>query len=277
MQIILAGDPVAVDSGPSGQYQFPTPSSFNSTVSYDYTLPLGITEICAVLVGPGGRGGASVEQSNKLPWAIDSAGGGGGGLGYKNAISISEGATLRFTQTGTNTNGQRGHATLEVVGGSVLFEIYGGSNATTFVSRGTGGSLKSGTGVIVRSGGNGGVAEESTTLGHGAGGGGAAGYDSAGGTGANALSSGGCGAGGGTGLKGGSGTAPGGGASNGVGGTGRHGGSSGGGRSGTGGTFGGGGAGETATYGTGTGAGGPGGCRIIWGGGRTYPDNAADV
>ena len=58
-----------------GQQAWTTPGT------YTFTVPSGITEICAVCIGGGGSG-------NNWSYAWAYKGGGGGALSYSNAISV---------------------------------------------------------------------------------------------------------------------------------------------------------------------------------------------
>ena len=61
------------------QQEFPTPGT------YSFTVPTGVTSICAVAIGGGGGGASDVN---------DGGGGGGGGLQYRNDITVTPGETL---------------------------------------------------------------------------------------------------------------------------------------------------------------------------------------
>ena len=61
------------------QQEFPTPGT------YSFTVPTGVTSICAVAIGGGGGGASDVN---------DGGGGGGGGLQYRNNVAVTPGETL---------------------------------------------------------------------------------------------------------------------------------------------------------------------------------------
>lgn len=142
-----------------GQQEFTTPGS------YSWTAPAGVTSVCAVCVGPGGK------TSSSTP---------GGGLGWKNNIPVTPGQTYTV---------QVGNYTLSTHSFFISSTTVAG-NAPTLDSK-TGGTF------VGDGGGNGGNAV--------AGGGGAGGYAGNGGNGGNANSSGGTGGTSGTGGAGGGG------------------------------------------------------------------------
>ena len=249
---------------PKGQQLYDTPGT------YTFTVPALVTSISVACIG-GGQGG----------WSVD--GGDGGTLAYSNAILVSPGSTY------TVTVGAGGPS--RFASGSRDGED---SSFGALVIAPGGGSLSTAVGQVSYAGGNGGI-------GTGAGGGGAGGYSGTGGNGGANLAAGGNGAGGagggggggqnnnypgggggGTGIKG-SGTSGNGGTAFGNGGGAGSNGSAGGAGvyavlGGGGGAYGGGAGGGTNVSPTVSGGSGGGGAvRIIWGVGRSYPNNAADV
>jgi hypothetical protein len=271
------------------------------TGTFSWTAPTGVTSVNVVAVGGGSSGGQS--------WSY--AAGSGGGLGWKNNITVVPGQTytVRVGRGPSYSNGDNyGGAsffinTSTVAGGGGTHASFGGQDYAVGTRNGYGG------GYVGDGGGQGGNADNYQ------GGGGAGGYtgrggnqysgyqpsptDSGGGAGGGYYSSTyGSGAGGGVGLTGRGTTGSGGyymynpfqGYNNtysyGSGGAGGSGGNNGGygenpfsstGNYGpAGGTYGGGGGGPGSSGWPG-GAGGQGGVRIMWGGGRSFPNNAADV
>lgn len=235
------------------------------TSSGTFSVPAGVTEICAVAVGKGGDGtsGNGYTGGN---------GGAGGTLSYANAISVTPGESLTVTVPATSSS-STGEASIKRSSTFLLAARAGGQ---------TSGQANVGT---AYAGGAGAAGDTSA----GGGGGGAGGYAGAGTNGTNDVNStagsggsasgGNSGGGGGVGLlgQGSSGAA----ASNA--GRGGSGGADGGAMQApplfnpgaTGGAYGGGGAGGGDGAG---GAGGGGAVRIIWGAGRSYPStNTGDV
>ena len=80
----IRGVRVAAIAAPSSQVEFTTPGT------YSWTAPAGVTSVCAVCIGGGGAGtrGASPSDVDQLR-----RGGGAGGLGWKNDISVTPGQT----------------------------------------------------------------------------------------------------------------------------------------------------------------------------------------
>jgi hypothetical protein len=274
---------------PPGEEEYTTPGT------YSWTAPAGVTSVSVVCVGAGGGPAANTSGAS---------GAGGGGLGYKNNIAVTPGASYTVVVGAGGTRVTSGTAP---AGGESYFintsTVRGGGGAGGIAA--TNGTRAGGTftGDGGGNGGAGGSRNSSTTAA--GGGGGAGGYSGNGGAGGTALSgNGGAGAGGGGGGGGGGGSADSAGSGGGVGiyGAGSNG--AGGARTtadGRGGFGGSGGANatfaSTATtaqniYGTGTpstpGIYGGGGCgadttineqspgaggavRIIWGGSRSFP------
>ena len=241
-----------------------------------FTVPTGVTQVSAVVVGGGGGGAGSDGDRDE-----GNTGGGGGGLAY-GTFTVTPGETLTVTvgAGGTSASGDDGTAggtTTIARGATVLLSGGGGLGGQ---ERSTGARAGGASGGTERDGGGtGGSSGSATDDNSGSGGGGAAGYSGNGGAGGSNGGSGSAGSGGG-GAGGNSattGTADGGG---GVGilGEGANGAASGGGGSGgaansgfTGGDYGGGGGARDDDSAGSGGAGGAGAARIIWGPGRSYP------
>ena len=151
----------SIDNG-ALQQEWTTPGT------YSWTCPDGVTSVCAVCVGAGGDGG-----SNKH-------GDGGGGLGWKNNISVTPGQSYTVVVGNKNTGG----------GDSYFLDynlVRGGGGGTGSASAGgsagTGGTFAGDGG---GNGGNGGSQNQST--GGSGGGGGAGGYSGNGGNGGTGIS-----------------------------------------------------------------------------------------
>ncbi len=231
--------------------------------------------ICIAAVGSGGDGGRTSGTS-----AMRNGGGGGGGCCYRNAVPTTPGEVLTVTVEGAGA----GRITRISRGATVLLAAYGGTDGA-FNSTGIGGSFAVVPGVV---GFNGSDGEYSSGIGFPGGGGGAGGFSAVGGGAGDGGRQGASGvvvspstplslgAGGGGGnslfvstLNDGTNGAPGSG--------GERGGAAGANVGGDGGSYGGGGGGGgrngATTYTGGLGAGGL--LRIIWGPGRTFPNNSA--
>jgi hypothetical protein len=266
----------------NGSSSTPTVNQISFTVpgTYSWTAPANVTSVCVVCIGGGGSGKAGGPTYNGI-WAN---GGSGGGLGWKNNIPVSPGTsyTVVVGVNGKFPSGGRGDS-LDYNGSpggdsyfiSPTLVKGGGAPACANGAQYTAGGTYVGDG-----GGNGGTNGYQVADFQSAGGGGAGGYTGAGGdgglsnSGSGTAGSGGGGGGGGAGGFGGGGTGLFGRGTNGTGGTpgiNGSGGSSGfNGSAGTGGAYGGGGGGNN-------GPGGYGAVRIIWGSGRSFPNNAADI
>jgi len=242
------------------------------TSSGTFTVPAGVTSICAVAVGRGQNGAAGDGMGTP------GRGGDGGTLSYTNALSVTPGESLTVT-IATSTSGSTGETTLKRSSTVLLAARAGGQ---------TSGQANVGTSFA-------GGAAPAPSGGYGSGGGGAGGYSGAGGAGGSiggdgSAGSGGSGGGGGSAAAAASGGGGGvgilGAGSNGTAGSGYGGGGGGGGSGGgagasggtgaTGGGYGGGGGGGDINNAGGSGGGGA--LRILWGAGRSYPStNTADV
>ena len=268
---------------PSGEAVFTTPGTYN------WTVPAGVTSISAVAVG-GGSSGGGIEL---LAGDSGSSGGAGGELRWKNSIAVISGQVISITVgfggvvTPTGQLGAPGGTSLVgsnlvVANGGGINTIYSHSNNTNLYV----GAAPGGSGGIGDGGGNGGSGGGSGYNYNG--GGGAGGYTGNGGNGGNAggnaapSGQGGGGGGGNGGTSyGGSGGGVGlygqgidgaGGAAASLPSTGAAG------QPGSGGTgqlYGGGGGGGNGLQGLTGAAGGRGAVRIIWGPGRSFPNNAA--
>jgi len=251
--------------------------AFTNAGAYSWTAPAGVTSISVLAVGGGGGGGgynASVAA--------------GGGLGYTNNLSVTPGTTYNIQVGDGGYSG--GNWSNGGTGGSSHFNnsyigAYGGQGAQSVANPSAGGPLGSYNG-----GGTGGYGLGGTWCG---GGGGAAGYSGNGGSsgpnngsgppnGGGAAggspeqhTSGTSGSGGGVGLLGqGSNGSYNGGYSGGGGGSG---GGAGGNDGGPAGLYGGAGGGAWHSGTPGAAGGARGAVRIMWGGGRSYPNNAGNV
>lgn len=289
----------------------PGQALFTSGGQYTWTVPAGVSEVSAVLIGGGGGGATSTNSSN----GVSGGGGGGGALSWRNAISVSGGSSLYIT-VGSGGNGGTTAGTDNGTDGGDTY-IRTGSHTGTIIARAGGGgkgkynegvnvtnnggtnySATYGGGGSVSGGGDGGRGGRGQDGHAGGGGGGAGGYSGAGGVGnngdetsisMNAPAGGGGGGsqsqnsftqpviigGGGTDLlgEGDSGTGTSGEDSSAVGG---HQGSTGGPSSGQGNTvrtknYGGGGSGAEDDSGNAAADGADGAVRIIWGEGRAFP------
>lgn len=247
---------------------------YDGTGDFTWVAPAGVTSVCVVCVGQPGK---------SIQWQY---GGGGGGLGYKNNISVTPGSSYNVR---IPTTSETGYPTTS---GRAYFDA-----ATTVAGNGGGNYQRSGAGgtYVGDGGGNGGdggtPGGSCPSVSHGGSGGGAAGYSGNGGdagdysgagTAAGSAGSGGGGGGGReTQIYPNSGTWAGGGVgvmgegSSGAGGTtsnGGHGFGGSGGANGTGSNKIGGASGYGDAYR------GYGAVRIIWGEGRSFPStNTADV
>ena len=241
------------------------------TSSGTFTVPAGVTSICAVAVGRGQNGAAGDGMG------MPGRGGEGGTLSYTNALSVTPGESLTVT-IATSTSGSTGETTLKR-SSTVLLAARAGGQTSGQANVGT--SFAGGT-------------APAPAGGYGSGGGGAGGYSGAGGAGGSfagggSAGSGGSGGGGGSAAAAASGGGGGvgllGAGSNGAAGIGNGGGGgggSGGGAGASGGTgsagggYGGGGGGGDINNAGGSGGGGA--VRIIWGAGRSFPStNTGDV
>lgn len=166
----------------------------DTTATYSWVVPAGVTSISMVCVGGGGAAGSSVTVG-----AIRSAGGAGGGgaLAYRNNISVTPGSTITIiaggggATAGANSAGGNGGTSSVTVNGSLVCAATGGTGGRSgsLGTGGAGGTVVAGTGGV---GGKGGDALFNVNATWGSpGGGGAGGYNGAGGAGGNSISGGG--------------------------------------------------------------------------------------
>jgi hypothetical protein len=269
------------------QYTPPGQILFTTTGTQNWTVPVGITEISAVVVGGGGGGAGGESGRNE-----GVTGGAGGGLAYGTfAVTPGEILTVVVGTAGTagasGGDGGTGGTSSIARGATVLLQGGGGQGGLERVTTTRTGGTSTGT---EREGGGAGGNSGGNSTDTGSGGGGAGGYSAAGGaggtTGAGSSSTGGGGGGGGATNSGqgygGGGVGVLGAGSNGTGGalnaigTGGSGGANG--TRPAGGAYGGGGGACDDDTSSAGGAGGQGAVRIIWGAGRSYPStNVGDV
>ncbi len=278
-----------VPTGGSNGYQPQGDSIYTTPGTYTWICPANVTSVSVVCIGGGGGGDNGYGHSS----------GGGASLGWKNDITVVPGNsyTLRVGQGGAS--GSQDYSGRYGSDGESSYFLN-----TSTVMGGAGANGEGNQGYVGDGGGNGGAGQHNSSTSNGWGGGGCGGYNGAGGS-TNAPStqpaSGSGGAGGG--MSGSSdtiGAGAGGGVgiygigadgvnatTTGYGGTGGSGGNDGNNGSsvasgGQGGSYGGGGAMGAKDYlgswfGRGGGAGGNGAVRIMWGGGRSFPDNAPEL
>ncbi len=278
-----------VPTGGSNGYQPQGDSIYTTPGTYTWICPANVTSVSVVCIGGGGGGDNGYGHSS----------GGGASLGWKNDITVVPGNsyTLRVGQGGAS--GSQDYSGRYGSDGESSYFL-----STSTVMGGAGANGEGNQGYVGDGGGNGGAGQHNSSTDNGWGGGGCGGYNGAGGS-TNAPSaqpaSGSGGAGGG--MSGSSdtiGAGAGGGVgiygigadgvnatTTGYGGTGGSGGNDGNNGSGVasggqGGSYGGGGAMGAKDYlgswfGRGGGAGGNGAVRIMWGGGRSFPDNAPEL
>jgi hypothetical protein len=288
----IAANPLIV----SGQ------TAYTTAGTYFWTAPANVTSVCVVCVGGGGSGGTDWSSTRS------STGGGGGALAWGNDIPVVPGVSYTVVVgdggagfTGSiNSNGNPGGISY-FISDTYLAAGGGGAGIHKGAGSSSGGAPVISASITSGGGGAGGGSTQPTGTFRGVGGGGAGGYSGNGGSaswGSNgtaaAAGSGGGGGGGSTSTSGGGGGGVGilGRGTDGIGGTGTGGGSGGSsGSSGTAGVQNGGGTGSPGVYGGGSGghakngnptgewsvAGGSGAVRIIWGPGRSFPNNAANV
>jgi hypothetical protein len=277
-------------------------TAYTTAGTYFWTAPANVTSVCVVCVGGGGSGGTDWSSTRS------STGGGGGALAWGNDIPVVPGVSYTVVVgdggagfTGSiNSNGNPGGISY-FISDTYLAAGGGGAGIHKGAGSSSGGAPVISASITSGGGGAGGGSTQPTGTFRGVGGGGAGGYSGNGGSaswGSNgtaaAAGSGGGGGGGSTSTSGGGGGGVGilGQGTDGIGGTGTGGGSGGSsGSSGTAGVQNGGGTGSPGVYGGGSGghakngnptgewsvAGGSGAVRIIWGPGRSFPNNAANV
>ena len=242
------------------------------TSSGTFTVPAGVTSICAVAVGRGQNGAAGNGMGTP------GRGGEGGTLSYTNALSVTPGESLTVT-IATSTSSSTGETTLKR-SSTVLLAARAGGQTSGQANVGTsfaGGTAPAPAGAYGSGGGGAGGYSAAGGAGGSTGGGGSAGSGGSGGGGGSGNITEYSGGGGGVGLLGAGSNGAAGSASGGGGGGGSGGGAgTSGGAGGAGGNYGGGGGGGDIINAGGSGGGGA--VRIIWGAGRSYPStNTGDV
>ena len=267
---------------PTGEHTYTTPGT------YSWTCPADVTSVSVVCVG-GGGGGVYYNNSH-AGYAYAMNGGAGGGLGWKNSISVVPGQTYTVVvgaagSQGLHFSGNTAGATSHFINTSTVSATGGAPGR--YNNRDIPGGTYTGDG-----GGVGGNSGSTSSSGYGpTGGGGAGGYSGNGGHGGSrnqtaGVGAGGAGGGGGWSTSfyesfGGGGVGLYGETSNGTAGAAnvQAGGGSGGGVSSSaqhGGAYGGGGGGNSSSYSGTGGNGGTGAVRIVWGDTREFPTTNVD-
>lgn len=178
-------------------YGFESPSetaasmtATDSDYTHIITVPEGVTEMTAVLIGAGG--GSDYQASTSM----SNPGSGGGGMVWFNNYPLTAGDTVSIWAGHTQHDG--GAESRIYVNGNIIARAYdgghiirdrytsGGGGGSGYLNPPSGASWVSGTDYKITSGGAGGSGSNSTSYTTGAGGGGAAGY---GGNGASGRSS----------------------------------------------------------------------------------------
>ena len=145
----------SLTAAPPAQGQEVFESTVGTSTSYNFTVPSGVTSVCAVAVGEGGR------------MYSDRAGGGGGALAYVNNVSVTPGEVLTIAFGS-------GFSDLKYSDNTIICRAEYGAAASTDAP---GGSAANCIGDVAYSGANGTPAESPDTLTrYEHGGGGAAGY-----------------------------------------------------------------------------------------------------
>jgi hypothetical protein len=267
---------------PAGEHVYNTPGT------YTWTCPADITSVSVVCVG--GGGGGMYYSAYSSSWSYSMNGGAGGGLGWKNSISVVPGQTYTVVVGARGSSGP--HATGSTAGATSHFINTSTVSATGGApGRYNNASIAGGT-YTGDGGGVGGNSGSTTSSGNGpTGGGGAGGYSGNGGRGGSrnitaVAGAGGAGGGGGwatnryksfggggvglygetsNGTAGAANVQAGGGSGGGVGSSAQHGGA-----------YGGGGGGNSSSYSGTGGNGGTGAVRIVWGDTREFPSTNVD-
>ena len=158
------GIEVKGSNGSAGSIQTsPMQEEWTSPGTYSWTCPDGVTSVCVVAVGAGGDGGG------------DKHGDGGGGLGWKNNISVTAGQSYTVVVGNKNSGGGDSY----FINPSTVRG--GGGNTSTTNNGGTGG------GYVGDGGGSGGQGGSKNGS-YAGGGGGAGGYSGNGGNGGTGIS-----------------------------------------------------------------------------------------
>ena len=153
--------------------------------TYSWTCPADVTSVCVVCIGGGGGSSAGSQTWTGSSYS-GGTGGAGGGLGWKNNISVTPG------QSYTVVVGDYGAAGTSTTAGGDGSDSYFIDTTTVKGGGGDGGPVNIGSSTAVAQGGdyvgdgggNGGNGGGARTLNNGTGGGGAGGYSGAGGDGA---------------------------------------------------------------------------------------------
>ena len=267
---------------PAGEHVFDTPGT------HTWTCPADVTSISVVCVG--GGGGGLYFATNRASYSYSMNGGAGGGLGWKNTITVVPGQTYTVVVGAAGSAGV--YSTGSTIGGTSYF-INTGTVSATGGSPGRYNTADIAGGTYTGDGGGvGGNSGSNSSTGYGpTGGGGAGGYSGNGGRGGSrnltaVAGAGGAGGGGGWSPSffesfGGGGVGLYGETSNGTAGAAnvQAGGGSGGGVSSSaqhGGAYGGGGGGNSSSFSGTGGNGGTGAVRIVWGDTREFPSTNVD-
>lgn len=159
---------------------------FTTVGTTNWTVPSGVTSICAVCVGGGGGGSGSTLSSN----GISGGGGGGGSLSWSNNISVTPGETLTVVVGAGGTGGPVGVNSATSGGqsyiqrsGSDLIRAMGGTDGVYNVTGGSGAAGGQYMAINSEGGGSGGRGGGGSNGNVGGGGGGAGGYSGNGGDG----------------------------------------------------------------------------------------------
>ena len=127
-----------------GQMMFTASGTFDATNNryyYSWTVPTGVTSICAVCIGAGGQGGTTTRGS----------GGGGGGIAWANDIPVTPGAVYYITV------GAAGSISTAKNGGTSSISLGASYSPIMYATGGTNGIVASGTYTGGYSGGGGGA------------------------------------------------------------------------------------------------------------------------
>ena len=127
-----------------GQMMFTASGTFDATNNryyYSWTVPTGVTSICAVCIGAGGQGGTTTRGS----------GGGGGGIAWANDIPVTPGDVYYITV------GAAGSISTAKNGGTSSISLGASYSPIMYATGGTNGIVASGTYTGGYSGGGGGA------------------------------------------------------------------------------------------------------------------------
>ena len=193
-RIVTGGLVLALDAGSPKSVAPVGQQTYTSSGTYNWTCPAGVTSVSVVCVGGGGGGGGrGTHVSNGSP----AQGGYGGGLGYKNNISVTPGQSYTVVIGGGGSGGS--NTTSGYSGGDSYFInatiVKGGGGPGGLIgSDSSVGSYQTAAGYVGDGGGNGGRGgrgnQSDINLNNvSGGGGGAGGYSGNGGDGGDATSS----------------------------------------------------------------------------------------